>query len=98
MQPYRMEESQVAIIGARLAALRESKKLSQREFAEALGLNRTTICCWESGSRKMDLVALAAIAKVLGMRLETVAKKLLEDINYASHRSSKKDSQRTRRA
>jgi transcriptional regulator with XRE-family HTH domain len=78
---------QVQMIGYRLCALRRARKLTQAELADRLGVNRTTICCWESGQRKLDLIALADMAKALKMKLETLCKKLLEDIDYESHRN-----------
>lgn len=48
-----------------LKELRERQGMSQRELAEALGVSRTIVQCWESGQKPTDDNKVA-LARVLG--------------------------------
>lgn len=44
---------------------RLSKKISQKKLAQALGVHYTTICEWERGKRKPNLIQTYQIKKFL---------------------------------
>ncbi len=46
--------------------LRTAKKMPQREFAAALGVDRTTVAKWETGAALPRADMLPKIAKLLG--------------------------------
>lgn len=46
--------------------LRTAKKMTQREFAAALGVDRTTVAKWETGAALPRADMLPKIAKLLG--------------------------------
>lgn len=46
----------------RLKSLRNSKKLSQKDFAQALKVSQQTVASWESGRTEPSNTALKAIA------------------------------------
>jgi transcriptional regulator with XRE-family HTH domain len=50
-----------------LTIWRKSKCLSQREFAEMVGVDRVTVNRWESGARLIDVPWLPAVAAATGI-------------------------------
>jgi transcriptional regulator with XRE-family HTH domain len=52
-----------------IAEWREKKDLTQEQLGERLGTSDVTISRWETGKRKPDLDAQAAIAEALGIEL-----------------------------
>ena len=63
-------------IGIKIRHLRESKKLSQKEFAQLLGVSNSRVSNWEQGTNRPDVNILADICELL----DTSADELL-DIN-----------------
>lgn len=57
-------------VGARIKQLRNKIKISQEEFAERAGLNRTYITSLERGQRNISLTNLDKISSVFGMTLK----------------------------
>jgi len=55
--------------GARVRELRRAKGLSQEDFADACGLDRTYISGIERGKRNVSLINLHTIARSLGTNL-----------------------------
>ncbi len=53
--------------------LRKSKGLTQKELANRLLLNQTTISKWESGKAAPTLDTVTKIAEILGCEFSTVA-------------------------
>lgn len=51
--------------GKRLRGLRRSKKISQTEMAEILGVHKNTYAMWEKNPAKMSVKWLPPIAKAL---------------------------------
>ena len=51
--------------GKRLRSLRKSKKISQTEMAEILGVHKNTYAMWEKYPGKMSVKWLPPIAKAL---------------------------------
>ena len=50
-----------------LKKLRTDKGLSQRELAERMYVNRSTVARWESGSRLPDAMMISRLSKCLGI-------------------------------
>lgn len=57
-------------IAYKLRTLRKTKKLTQQELAEKVGLNRATICNYELGRRIPHLPELETFAKFYGVSLD----------------------------
>ena len=57
-----------------LKQLRMSKKLTQKQLAERLGVKRTTICMWETGNSSPSLEILKKIAQVLNCSIDELVK------------------------
>lgn len=58
----------MAVLGKRIKEVRGI--LTQKEFAERLGLDHTTIASWESGRREPDLESLIKMADMGGVSLD----------------------------
>ena len=54
---------------------RESAKLTQQEVADALGIQRTTVAMWETGSNIPRASKLPQIAKILGCTVDELFEK-----------------------
>lgn len=52
-------------VGKRIETLRKSKKISQEDLAEKVGVSRTTIYKWESGTSVPNFAKLQALARAL---------------------------------
>ncbi len=50
-----------------IAEWREDKRLTQQQLGDRLGTSDVTVSRWETGKRKPDLDAQAAIAEALGI-------------------------------
>ena len=57
-------------IGAKLKNLRKSRKLTQEEFAEKIGVSRSTFSCYEIDQRVPSVKTLQKIADVFGVGLD----------------------------
>jgi transcriptional regulator with XRE-family HTH domain len=56
-------------IGAQIRAAREAKKMTEEEFAWALGVPPRRVSLWEAGAPEpLDVTMLDRIARVLGTR------------------------------
>ncbi len=53
-----------------LRAVREEAGLSQKELADALGLEQTIVSKVEHGVRRLDLLELDALCQIVGVPLE----------------------------
>lgn len=60
------------IVGVKLRMLRESRRLSQREFAQKTGLSQTGVYRFEKGSQLPSLQALEKIAATFGLTIDQV--------------------------
>ncbi len=58
------------ILGTRLKELRAEKRLTQREVAEALGLNSVTYLHYEKAQREPPLSVLADMAIYFGVSVD----------------------------
>lgn len=52
-------------VGKRIETLRKSKKISQEDLAEKVGVSRTTIYKWESGASVPNYANMQALARAL---------------------------------
>lgn len=52
-------------VGKRIETLRKSKKISQEDLAEKVGVSRTTIYKWESGTSIPNYANMQALARAL---------------------------------
>lgn len=52
-------------IGANIRKFREMRSLSQREFAEAIGVSSSRLSNWENGINRPDVDTLAVICRTL---------------------------------
>jgi HTH-type transcriptional repressor of puuD len=57
-------------IHARIAELRESKKMSQEDLAIAVGVDATAVSHWENRIARPDLSRISAVADALGVSVE----------------------------
>lgn len=59
-------------LGERLRFLREHRKLSQKEFAAAVGISQSSVAQLEANKKEPSLETLRKIAKCLDISLATV--------------------------
>ena len=64
------------VIGARIRALREGKKLSQEALALRIGFKKNTISRWERGAMKPQDDSLFMLLKELGVTIGQLYKGL----------------------
>ena len=57
-------------IGIKIKNLRKSRKLTQEDFAEKIGVSRSTLSCYEIGQRTPHLKTLQHIADMFGVGLD----------------------------
>lgn len=57
-------------IGKKIKALRKTKKLTQEEFAELLGIKRSSVSNYEIGRRAPHIKELQRISEKLGVPLD----------------------------
>lgn len=54
-------------MGAKIRELREKRGLSQKELADALGVDRSAISLWESGKTEPTAFNIRRLADILGV-------------------------------
>jgi transcriptional regulator with XRE-family HTH domain len=59
-------------LGRRIAELRKAQGLTQAELARNLGIAQQTLNCYESGTRRMPLSTVPALAKELAVPPESL--------------------------
>lgn len=57
-------------IGLKIKNLRKSRKITQQEFADKIGVSRSTLSCYEIGQRTPHLKTLQQIADMFGVGLD----------------------------
>ena len=57
-------------IGNKIKTLRKSRKMTQEEFAEQIGVSRSTLSCYEVGQRTPNMNILQDIAQMCGVGLD----------------------------
>lgn len=60
---------------------REQKGLTQQQIAQALHIDQSTVCLWESGKTKPRAKLLPSLARLLGCTIDDL---LCEDADLAS--------------
>jgi transcriptional regulator with XRE-family HTH domain len=66
-------------VGERVTALRMALHLSKAEFADALGLDRSSLTKIEAGKKGLDIVIGAKIAEMYGFGLDFIYRGQLTD-------------------
>lgn len=59
-----------AKVGANIIKYRDSMALSRQELAEAVGVSRQALWCWETGRSRINLRSAVDVAGELGVTLE----------------------------
>ena len=59
-------------IGSKIRRLREAKKLSQKEFAQLIGVSNSRVSNWEMGINRPDVDILSTICDVLEVSADTL--------------------------
>ena len=67
-------------IGEKLKLLRKERKLTQSDVGEAIGQERSTIACYETGKRKPDIETLEKLARLYKVTLDHFSNKNEADI------------------
>ena len=63
-----------------ITSIRLSKKISQKQLAEKLGVNQSFVSKFESGERRLDLLELRQICSALDVLLVDFVKELEKEI------------------
>ena len=58
----------------RIRELRQEKQLSQEELARRLGVDRSSVARWETGSNNPRIEKLLALAKIFGCSLDELVR------------------------
>lgn len=66
-------------IGKILKNIRQKKKMTVTEFADRVGINKSTVSRYENGSRKIPMEDIAKFASVLGV---TPQELLLDNVQH----------------
>jgi transcriptional regulator with XRE-family HTH domain len=59
-------------LGARIAALRKARSITQVQLAEKLGISQQTLQSYECGRRRVPVSAMAAVAQHLAVSLDVL--------------------------
>lgn len=57
-------------LGKKIKLLRKSRKMRQEDFAEKIGVSRSTLSCYEVGQRTPNMKTLQDIAHMCGVGLD----------------------------
>lgn len=57
-------------IGEKIKLLRKSRKMTQEDFSQKIGVSRSTLSCYEIGQRTPSLRTLQEIAEIFGIGLD----------------------------
>jgi transcriptional regulator with XRE-family HTH domain len=67
-------------VGERVTALRMAQHLSKAEFADTIGLDRSSLTKVEAGKKGLDIVVGARIAEMYGYGLDFIYRGTLTDV------------------
>jgi transcriptional regulator with XRE-family HTH domain len=67
-------------VGERVTALRTSLGQSKAEFADSIGLDRSTLTKVEAGTKGLDVVVGARIAEIYGFGLDFIYRGVMTDV------------------
>ncbi len=70
--PVKRSHPLLRSVGARIRKARKAKGISQEELALAANLDRSFVSGLERGEFNVSLLVLAKLARVLGVKLETL--------------------------
>lgn len=59
-------------VGWNIRKLREERGMIQKELADLLGIDRTSLSAYETGKRVPDIYMLCKIADIFGISLDTL--------------------------
>lgn len=59
-------------LGAKIAALRKIRNMTQEQLAAQLGISAPAVSKWETGSSHPDITLLAPLARALGTNLDMI--------------------------
>ena len=62
-----------------LGNLRKQKNLTQAQLADRLGVDRSTVACWETGKCKPTADKLVKVADVLGCTVDELLREEKEE-------------------
>lgn len=68
------------ILSNNLRLLRLSKGLSQESLSNAIHLTRTTYCCYENGTKPIDLQTIDALANLYDISFDTLVNYDLSEV------------------
>jgi len=57
-------------IGGKIKNLRKSRKMTQEDFAEKIGISRSTLSCYETEQRTPNLKTLQQVSEAFGVGLD----------------------------
>ena len=57
-------------VGIKIKNLRKSRKMRQEDFADRIGISRSTLSCYETEQRTPNLKTLQQISEVFGVGLD----------------------------
>ena len=60
------------LLGKKIKALREKNNLTQTQFAERIGVAKSTVAAYECNSRQPSYEVLVRIAYVFGMHIDSL--------------------------
>lgn len=67
-------------IGEKIKTLRHAKGMTQQQIADAIGMNRATLCGYETGRRTPRLPDLQQIAEFFGVGLDYFGVATTDDV------------------
>lgn len=73
-------ESTPKKVAPRITALRETLGLSKAQFADSIGLDRSTLSKVEKGSTGLDIAVAERIAQLYGFGLDFIYREELSDV------------------
>jgi DNA-binding XRE family transcriptional regulator len=76
-------ESRPIRVGPRITALRETLRLSKAEFADSIGLNRSSLTKIEKGEMGLDIAMGERVAAIYGFGLDFIYRGDLSDVPLA---------------
>lgn len=86
-----MERESAKAVGARIARLRHENGWTQRELAEKIGANRSSIAGWEKGCRMPDVESWFNLALVFGVSTDYIGGTSMQRVFKGNSISDKLD-------
>lgn len=67
-------------VGERVTAMRNCLKMSKAAFADAIGLDRSSMSKVEAGNKGLDIVVASRIADLFGFGLDYIYRGVITDV------------------